>query len=239
MIIEPIQKRKLYQDVIDRLMQRIESGELKTGDQLPSERELMEMYGVGRVAVREALQDMARSGIVEISHGERARIVTPTASVLIEQIAGGARHLLRIQPEMLEHLKQARTFLEAGMVRIAATKATPEDIRTLQDLLEKQSASLPNIDQFIKQDMLFHREIARISGNPIFPAIMEALFGWASEHYQSIVRAPGVEQLTLSEHQKIIDAITAHDAEYAEKVLSDHLNRANEQYRTSGVEQKR
>ena len=238
MIIEPIQKRKLYQDVIDRLMQRIESGELKTGDQLPSERELMEAYGVGRVAVREALQDMARSGIVEISHGERARVVTPTASLLIEQIAGGARHLLRIQPEMLEHLKQARTFLETGMARMAAEKATSEDVRILQNLLEKQRAALPNIDQFIKQDMLFHREIARISGNPIFPAIIDALFGWASEHYQSIVRAPGVEQLTLSEHQKIIDAIAAHDVVKAEKMLSDHLNRANEQYRTASVEQK-
>jgi DNA-binding FadR family transcriptional regulator len=93
MTSEPIQRRKLYQEVLDRLMQRIERAELKPGDQLPSERELMETYGVGRVAVREALQDLARSGIVEISHGERARVATPTASLLIDQIAEGARHL--------------------------------------------------------------------------------------------------------------------------------------------------
>ena len=120
MSTEPIQRRKLYQEIVDRLMQRIESGEIAAGEQLPSERELMEVYGVGRVAVREALQELARSGIVEISHGERARVVVPTAHLLIEQIAGGARHLLRMQPEMLVHLKEARLFLETGMVRCAA-----------------------------------------------------------------------------------------------------------------------
>ena len=231
MIQEPIQRRKLYQDVIDRLMQRIESGELIAGAQLPSERELMESYGVGRVAVREALQDMARSGIVEISHGERARVATPTASLLIHQIAEGARHLLRIQPETLEHLKEARAFLEIGMVRIAADKATDQDIKILQEHLERQRASLLDIDQFMKHDMLFHREIARISGNPIFPAIVEALFDWARAHYQSIVRAPGAEQLTLAEHQKIIDAISTRNGEAAALALSDHLNRANDLYR--------
>ena len=53
---DPIQRRKLYQEVLDRLMHRIEAGEFAPGDHLPSERELMEVYGVGRVAVREALQ---------------------------------------------------------------------------------------------------------------------------------------------------------------------------------------
>lgn len=234
-MIEPIQKRKLYQEVIDRLMLRIESGELAPGDQLPSERDLMETYGVGRVAVREALQDMARSGIIEISHGERARVVTPTASLLIDQIANGARHLMRTQPETLEHVKEVRAFLETGLVRLAASKATKEDIHRLQDQLDRQRAALPDIDQFIGQDMLFHREIARISGNPIFPAIVEALFGWAKEHYRSIISAPGAEQLTLAEHQNVIDAIASGKEDVAAQMMGDHLNRANEQYRKAGL----
>lgn len=54
---EHIQRRKLYQEVLDRLMARITSGEIAPGEPLPSERELMAFYGVGRVAVREALQE--------------------------------------------------------------------------------------------------------------------------------------------------------------------------------------
>ena len=218
-------------------MQRIERAELKPGDQLPSERELMETYGVGRVAVREALQEMARSGIVEISHGERARVATPTASLLIDQIAEGARHLIRIQPETLEHVKEARVFLETGMVRLAAEKATDQDIEQLYLRHEEQCAALQNSELFMKHDMLFHREIARISCNPIFPAIVEALFGWASAYYQSIVHAPGAESLTLDEHQKIIEAIAAHDSARAVQAMRDHLNRADALYKTAVTQQ--
>lgn len=194
--VEPIQRRKLYQDVVDRLMQRIESGALAVGDQLPSERELMEVFGVGRVAVREALQEMARSGIVEISHGERAKVVVPTAKLLMGQVAEGAKHLLRMQPETLDHLKDARLFLEIGMVRMAAERATPEDVERLQQRLEDHRKS--DLNGFLKRDMLFHREIAAITGNPIFSATVEAMFNWASEYYQSIVRAPGAEDPSLA-----------------------------------------
>jgi DNA-binding FadR family transcriptional regulator len=231
MTAEPIQRRRLYQDVLERLMQRIESGEIGSGEQLPSERELMEFYGVGRVAVREAMQALARSGIVEISHGERARVVVPTARLLIDQIAGGARHLVRMQPETLDHLKDARLFLEVGMVKLAAENATTEDVARLQVRQVDHRASMVNLDQFMKQDMYFHREIARISGNPIYPAIVEALFDWASAYDPSIVRAPGAEELTLAEHQKIIDAISAHDAAGAVKAMTDHLKRSSELYR--------
>src|SRR5258707_4706439 len=102
---EIIHARKLEQEVVDRLMERIRTGEIAPGAQLPSERELMEIYGVGRPAVREALQTLERSGIVEIVHGERARVVVPTADLLLGQIASGAMHQLRTHPDMLQHLQ--------------------------------------------------------------------------------------------------------------------------------------
>ena len=78
-------------------------------------------------------------------------------------------------------------------------------------------------------------EIARISGNPIFPAIVEALFGWASAYYQTIVRAPGAESLTLAEHQRIIEAIARGDADGAAQAMSEHLTRASDLYRQAGL----
>ncbi len=231
MSTEQIQRRKLYQEVLDRLLLRIRSGELPPGHHLPSERELMEQYGVGRVAVREALQELARSGIIEISHGERARVVVPTAHLLINQIAGGARHLLSAQPGMLDHLKEARVFLEAGLASLAAERATPQDVARLRARLAEQRAAMVELDVFLDRDMAFHREIATVSGNPIFPAIVEAMFNWASEYYQSIVRAPGAEELTLAEHERIIEAIAAHQPAEAAQAMRDHLLRANALYR--------
>lgn len=228
---EPIQRRKIYQEVVDRLMNRIRAGEWGAGDHLPSERDLMDAYGVGRPAVREALQDLARSGIVEITHGERARVVVPTADLLIEQVAGGAKHLLQMQPDMLGHLKDARLFLETGLCRIAAQKASDADIERLRACLDAHSASLSDLSVFVNRDMLFHREIAVISGNPIFPAIVEAMFNWASAFYQTIVRAPGAEQVTLAEHTRIYEAIAARDPDAAAMAMHDHLTRANVLYR--------
>lgn len=229
--MDPIPRRKLYHGVLQRLQQRIRDGELAAGDPLPSERELMETYGVGRPAVREALQELARAGIVEISHGERARVVVPTARRLVEQIAGGAQHLLRMQPSMLEHVKEARVFLEAGTARMAAERATPEDVKRLRERLLEQRQAREEPECFLERDMVFHREIAIIGGNPIFPAIVEALFAWATEHHRAIVRAPGAEELTLAEHERILEAIAKHDAPGAEQAMREHLLRANELYR--------
>lgn len=230
---EPIQRRKLFQEVLDRLMARIRSGDIPPGAQLPSERELMEVYGVGRPAVREALQALERSGIVEIAHGERARVVVPTADRLMAQIAGGTMHLLRSQPDTLEHLKGARLFLETGMARLAAERATEADVARLREAVARHRASLNDLEKFIELDMVFHRELATLSGNPIFPAIVEALFRWASEYHQDMVRAPGVEALTLSEHERIVDAVAQHQPEAAVEAMRAHLTRASQLYKTS------
>jgi DNA-binding FadR family transcriptional regulator len=227
-----IQRRKLYEDVLDRLMVRIRSGELQPGAHLPSEREIMEADGVGRPAVREALQALERSGIVEIAHGERARVVVPTAQKLIAQVAGGAAHLLRSQPDMLKHLKEARVFLETNVARKAAECATEEQVALLRQKVQAQRDAIGDLTAFIHRDMEFHSAIADIGGNPIFPAIVQSLFQWANEFYQPMVRAAGAEQITLAEHEAIVDAIASHDGDGAALAMERHLNRANDLYRT-------
>ena len=84
----------------------------------------MAQYQVGRPAVREAMQALERMGLIAITHGERARIVAPSARTIIEQIGHTARHLLATSPTSLEQLKEARLFFEVGIVRMAAERAT-------------------------------------------------------------------------------------------------------------------
>jgi GntR family transcriptional regulator, sialic acid-inducible nan operon repressor len=229
----PIQRRKLSQAVLDRLQERIDAGEWRPGDQLPSERDLMESLGVGRPAVREALQSLERSGIISITHGERARVATPSARSLVAQIADGAQHLLRASPGSLEHLKEARLFTEAGFARLAAERATPEEVDALRNCLDAQRRVRPQAERFLDADMEFHRRIAAMTGNPIFPAVIEAMFGWlATSYYRSLVRAPGAESLTLAEHERILAAIAARDPAQAEAAMREHLTRANTLYRS-------
>lgn len=227
-----IQRRKLSHEVHDRLLERLRAGEWRTGDHLPSERDLMARFGVGRPAIREAMQSMAHAGLIEIAHGGRARVRVPTAQSLIEQVSSGAQHLLRTEPSTLDNLKEVRVFLETGMAKIAAERASPADIQRLRHHHARHREVLNDHDQFLACDMAFHREIAAISGNPIFPAIVEALLGWAREFHVSILRAPGKEPLTIIEHERIIGAIADHDPTAAEQAMRDHLTRANALYRT-------
>ncbi len=208
----------------------IVSGELKAGDEMPSERELMARYGVGRPAIREAMQALAGKGLVEISQGERARVLRITAESLIRQMDLPAKLMLSGSSDMLEHLKSARIFFERAMVREAATHATEETVATLRDVLDRQRASLGDAESFIHIDMEFHHEIALMSGNPIFGAVSCAMLGWLKSYHTELLIWTGRETTTLAEHEDILQAIAARDAEGAERAMIAHLERSRALY---------
>jgi GntR family transcriptional regulator, sialic acid-inducible nan operon repressor len=229
---DPIPRRKLYQEVVDRLLQRIQDGSFPPGRQLPSERRLMEMFQVGRPAVREALLTLERMGLIAISHGERARVLTPTAASMIDQVADTARHFLTTSAANLEHLKEARLFFELGMVRIAAQRASAAEIARMEAALAaQQEAARGDTSRFLARDMAFHRAIAAVSGNPIYTALSQAIFSWLAEFHIELVRLPGSEQLSLAEHGEILAGVKARDPEAAEAAMTRHLTRANALYR--------
>ncbi len=178
---------------------------------MPSERELMERFGVGRPAIREAMQALANMGLVAISHGERAKVLQLTAQSILRQVDGAAKIMLSSSKDSLEHLKSARIFFERGMVREAAEKATDADVAELRSILERQHALLGDADGFIGADMEFHTSIARISGNPIYAAVSAAMLGWLKEYHTEMLIWTGKEKFTLAEHENIIERIAAHD----------------------------
>jgi DNA-binding FadR family transcriptional regulator len=74
---DPVRRRKLSENVRERLLEQINEGDLRPGDALPSERELMALYGVGRPAIREAMQQLASLGLIVVRHGDRPRLAQP------------------------------------------------------------------------------------------------------------------------------------------------------------------
>lgn len=233
---DPIARRKLSDLVEERLLAQIRAGDMVPGDVLPSEREIMALWQVGRPAVREAMQNLQRMGLLEIRHGERPRVAEPSMERTIAQMGETMRHVLTHSASSLEHLKQARTLFETEMTRIAAHARTPDQLRELQDILSAQADAKLSSAEFLMLDGRFHHGIARISGNPIFVALSEALFGWLANFHAHLVRSPGHEDITLEEHQAILTAIAEGDPESAAKHMSDHLNRANALYSVQNVQ---
>ncbi|OLO02961.1 transcriptional regulator NanR [Salinicola socius] len=226
----PIRRRKLSDEVLERLLALIRTQKLQPGDQLPPERELMTLYGVGRPAIREAMQQLASMGRITINHGERARVSEVTVDAMISQFDTTARFLLDDDAENIDHLKQARVFFEAGMVRMAATRATVEDIATLRRLIDEMQQSRHG-DAFIERDMEFHSTIADMTGNPIFSATARAMLHWLKDYHLGIVSFRGAEDVSLREHHQIVDCLADNDPDAAEQAMRDHLTRASELYR--------
>ncbi|PQZ50733.1 transcriptional regulator NanR [Ochrobactrum sp. MYb15] len=228
--IEPIIRRKLSDEVFDRLENMITSGELTPGDEMPSERVLMERFGVGRPAIREAMQSLAKMGLVNISHGERAKVLKLTARSIFQQVDPTAKIMLAQSLDTLEHLKSARIFFERGIAREAAQKASEQDVADLRAIVERQRESLGDADAFISADMEFHIRIAKISGNPIFVGVSEAMLAWLREYHTHMLIWTGKEKYTLVEHEEIIDMLAAKNSDGAEAAMLRHLERSRALY---------
>ena len=130
---EPVRRRKLYEDIAKRIEEAILDGDLAEGDQIPSERDLMTTFGVGRTSVREALFALQRMGLIALNNGERARVTRPTPEVLVGELSGSARHLLS-SPKGVQNFQEARLFLEVALARHAALHATKTDFSALREL---------------------------------------------------------------------------------------------------------
>ncbi|MEJ5369497.1 MAG: transcriptional regulator NanR [Bryobacteraceae bacterium] len=227
---EKLVRKKLADQVLDRLLALIERGELPPGSRLPGERALMERFGVGRPAVREALQTLERMGLIEIQHGERARVVQLDAGGVLRSMDATIRHLLTTSPEMREALRDARLAFEQFLVREAARRATKEGIEQLQQALQAQEAARGDAVRFMTADIRFHVTLASLTGNPLYPALSEAMLGWIFGHYPRLLHAPNVEDLTLKEHAAILKAVEKRDPEAAVRAMKRHLSRAHPRY---------
>lgn len=224
-----IRRRRLSDEVLVRLEKMILSAEYEPGDQLPSERQLMERFGVGRPAVREALYSLQKMGLLEIKSGERGRVTKPTPRILLNELGGAARHLLA-QPEGERHFQEARTFFEVGLVRHAAQHASAADVEELGAALDANRLALDDLEAFERTDVEFHFVLAKISGNPIFMAIHEAVVEWLTKQRSLSLRIPNANKLAYRSHQDIFEAIAAKDPDQAEAVMRDHLGTVARQY---------
>lgn len=227
---DKIVRRKLSDQVFDRLRDLIASGEIPPGDPLPSERDLMERFGVGRPAVREALQHMHTMGLITISHGERSRVNALSADSVLSRVDDVARMLLSSEPAQLEHLKQARRMFESGMVRVAAEQATAEDVQDLRDLVAEQRRQMHDPAAFVTTDIAFHNRIAQVSANPILIATSQSMLRWLFQYHGGLLHWSGNEDTTLQEHETIVDLIAARDADAAVQAMQAHLDRSKQLY---------
>jgi DNA-binding FadR family transcriptional regulator len=219
---EIIRPRKIYEEISTRIESKILAGTLAAGDQLPSERELMASFGVGRTSIREALFALQKMGLIAIRSGERARVVAPSVNGLMGELAGAARYLL-VQPNGVTTFQEARMFFEVGLVRHAAGNATAKQIARLALALECNERTIDRPLEFQETDVAFHYILAEIPGNSIFVSLHSAIVEWLVEQRSTSMLVKGSRRKAYNAHAKIYQRVAAHDVDGAEAAMREHL----------------
>lgn len=223
---QPINRQKISDQVFAQLWNLIATGDLQPGDVVPSERVLMEKFGVGRPAIREAMQALAQKGVIRVAQGERSRVSELSAASVVDQVDDAAKLLLSSKPANLEHLKQLRKILEVGTVGIVAGLCTPDDARSLSRLIETQRDALGDAQAFIEADIAFHSALGALTQNPLIEATTRAMLTWLKEYHKPVLHWSGREDTTLQEHTQLVACLAARDSAGAVAMISKHLDRS-------------
>ncbi len=198
---------RVYQEVLRQIV----AGELGAGERLPAE-PLAEQMGYSRMPVREALQRLASEGIVVLTPGCGARLVSPS-------------------PQEIRDVYAVRAVLEDMALRLALEKATSFFFASLEDILYHQrEAREHSYEDYLRQDMAFHRALAEWGGNAFLGASVESALA-ASWVYRMLFeprRGRGLLPSPEEEHRDILEALRRRDEERAALLMKEHILRGIE-----------
>jgi GntR family transcriptional repressor for pyruvate dehydrogenase complex len=203
----------------------IERKELRPGDRLPAERDLATRVGVSRPTVRMGLHKLAAMGCIESRHGSGTYI--PAGPPALD--SAPLSLLAALHDFTHQQMYDARRILEVGAAGLAAEFATPEQMASLADEVAGLFAAMEDPQRFLVHDINFHRQVATASGNPIIAAVVEMVSAlYYEQRRQTAEQASDVDlREAASLHREIYQAIRAHDADAARRLMNEHLLRAS------------
>ncbi len=223
----PVPRVTTYELVLDQIQAQIQTGRLKAGDRLPSERDLAQALGVSRVAVREAVGVLKAFGVARTAVGSGAEAGTFLDGAPADALSRLLEMHVLLASVATADLVRARIALERESARLAATHARDADwyqMRVHLDAMAQRSCSVPD---FNVQDAAFHVAIARASGNPLVAELTTALRNAMRLTLLARLRsAPdfaATRERLCAEHGGIHDALRAGDGALAADLVDAHI----------------
>ncbi len=218
-----VERKRLADQVADQLMALIADGQLKPGDRLPSELELMKQFQVGRSSIREAIGALSLIGLVTVKPGQGTHVADFSAEGEGKRIG-----LIGIGREKISELVEARIELECVIVRLAAKRATEADIVGIRSKHEQLKEALGKQVEPITSDLEFHLAVARSCHNSVLVRFLmelrQPIWHWMKQKAKyDWGYAPVYDQ-----HEAIVQAIEKRDGKQAEEALKSHLRSAGE-----------
>ncbi len=230
--LDPIKRTRISEQVADRLENLIRDRKLSIGEQLPSERQLMEMLGVGRGAIREALRILEIKGYVEIKQGIGAFVRNfegdfnlPLSTWLIDQ------------KDLLGNFFEIRLMIEPEAAAIAARRITKKELSELKKVHREFTTQVEagELSEAIIADAKFHKLLAEATHNKLLAVTMDTIRRSVIVGWKAPLRVPGRMEKTIDEHQAILSALEAGDGEQAAEMSRRHLEEAIIELKEEGL----
>lgn len=223
-LFSPVDDSRMSTQIVAQVVGLIREGRLAPGDRLPPERELAATFGVSRVTVRDALRTLDVMGLLDIRVGSTggAFVTTPSPDVVGQNLA----NILMMRDFDAEHIAETRLVLELGIFELAAARVTEDDIEALRDVCRRAREAWDGGTHDTALSFEFHHTLAQAAHNPALEMLARSFSGPLS---MVALRAQEVRsdasRRTLEEHEGIVEALAADDADGARAILIEHLLR--------------
>lgn len=216
---KPIKQLRVSEEVADQLKQSILAGEFRTGDKLPSERELMEEFQVSRVAIREALRQLENSGFIETRQGASGGAYIIELS--FEKLANSFLDLFLADKISIPELCNVRTLIEPEVARLAAINITNEYRERLGQILELEELPVKSLADDIEIKTMAHAVLAEACGNRFLEALVKSLMRVTRKVIEEV--NPNLMSFhPAGMHRPIVEAVIHADAEKAFEAMRKH-----------------
>jgi len=225
-----VRTSRLYEQIVLQIEESIVKGTLKAGDQLPSERELAQRFGVSRTAVREAVKALREKGLVEAFSGRGTFITDGTTQGIRQSLDW----MMRIGPQDGSlHLAELRVILEPEIAALAATRIEESQLAAMKEAFQVMDRARQDPVAYIEADLDFHLALAEAAANPLILSLIDSIVGLLREQRMRIFYVEGGPERGQYHHKRILDAVEKHDAEKARTAMRAHLQQVREDSKSS------
>lgn len=217
--IRSVQRRRLYEDIVQQFHSLIRQGVLQHGARLPSERMLAEQFNVSRSSVREAIRSLELQGLVVSRRGSGTFINTEA----IESVVALLASTLSTGNETMKEIFEVRHLLEPQIAAVAATRADQDEVQRLADILEEQQQQLAQGETGVDADTAFHFALAAATHNSALVKVVSAVEDILRLSRDKSLQEPGRAKRSLDSHRQILEKVRSGDAEGARTAMEYHL----------------
>lgn len=214
--LQPLARPRLYEQLVERLLDHMTERRLGAGDRLPAERELATQLGVSRASVVQALVALEVQGVIDVRHGDGAVIRQVPADRQVLRVLRERRHRLR---EVIE----ARQALEVRIADLAAQRRTPADLERIEAAMTEMAGDVERGGRGVRGDEMFHAAVTAAAHSGLLGSLMAEISELVRETRIESLSQPGRPAESLDAHRRVVDAIRAGDGPAAAAAMSEHI----------------